>query len=380
MIMSTTPSLSTDELFMSQALRLAARGLYTTDPNPRVGCVIVKDGQILGEGWHQRAGEPHAEIFALRQAGERSRGATLYVTLEPCSHYGRTPPCMEAVVAAGITRVVAAMADPNPLVAGKGLQRLREAGIEVTCGIYEAEARALNQGFVSRMVRGRPWVCCKLAMSLDGRTALSSGISKWITGAQARDDVQALRARCSAIVTGIGTILEDDPSLNVRVIDSPANQNDRLPRQPLRVVLDSALRISPEARVLHVPGRVLLVCAENAIANEDLLKNPVVSLLPLPLTSKGLDLHELIVQLAKADCNEVLVEAGATLSGAFLRSGLVDELWIYVAPKVLGHLASPLFFLDSIDLMSDAPTLELIDATPFGQDIRLRYRTQVVSA
>lgn len=367
---------SNDLLYMAQALRLAEQGLYTTDPNPRVGSLLVKDGQVIGQGWHQRAGEPHAEVYALRAAGEAARGATLYVTLEPCSHHGRTPPCAEAVVGAGIARAVVAMRDPNPLVGGRGLERLRQAGIQVTLGVLEAQARALNPGFVSRMERGRPWVRCKLAMSLDGRTAMASGESFWITGPAARRDVQRLRARSSAIITGIGTVLQDDPALTVRAAElGLAGVEDSALRQPLRVVVDSGLRIRPDARLVGLPGDILLAHGPGVDpAKRQTLAERGAQLLELPKAADGgLDLRVLLEELARRGCNEVLVEAGAQLSGAFVRAGLVDELWVYQAPKLLGSAARPLLWMPGIERMDQALALHLQDLRRIGQDLRLIF-------
>lgn len=374
-----TGSNNCPEQFMAQALQLAEQGLYTTDPNPRVGCLVVKDGQIVGRGWHRRAGEPHAEVHALREAGEQARGATLYVTLEPCSHHGRTPPCAEAVIRSGVARVVAAMRDPNPLVAGRGLDMLRQAGIETQVGVLEAQARELNIGFVSRMERGRPWVRCKLAMSLDGRTAMASGESFWITGPAARRDVQRLRARSSAILTGVGTVLHDNPSLNVRSaeLDVPG-LDESLIRQPLRVVVDPSLRMPPDAKLLGLDGNALVVHGQSrGQASVQDFQARGIALLPLEEQDGGLDLRQLLEELAARGCNELLVEAGAGLSGAFLRAGLIDELWVYVAPKLMGSSARPLFGLPEITSMSDSLPLELRDVRRVGQDLRLIYAPAV---
>lgn len=332
-----------DHRFMALALQLAARGLYTTDPNPRVGCVLVNDGDLVGEGWHERAGEAHAEVHALRAAGERSVGATAYVTLEPCSHHGRTGPCAEALIKAGVARVVCAMVDPNPRVSGSGLRKLHAAGIVAESGLLQAQAEALNPGFIKRMTLGLPLVRLKLAMSLDGRTAMASGESKWITGAAARRDVQRLRARSSAILTGVGTVLADDPSLTVRAEDL----GGPVLRQPLRVIVDRQGRIPATAKVLHGPGEHL------------------VSASALP---------ELLRELAARGCNEVLVEAGAVLSGALMAASLVDELIVYIAPKLMGDNARALLSLPGIDQLGEALALDLIDVRQFGADVRLRYR------
>ena len=359
---------SADYRHMARALSLAQRGLYSTDPNPRVGCVLVREGEIVGEGWHERAGEAHAEIHALRQAGERARGATAYVTLEPCCHHGRTPPCSTALLDAGVARVVAAMADPNPRVAGQGLAQLREAGVVVTCGLLETEARALNPGFILRMTAGRPAVRLKLAMSLDGRTALASGESQWLTGAPARQDVQRLRARSSAILTGIGTLLADDPGLNVRLPDAP--------RQPLRVILDSALRTPPTAKTLQLPGRVLIFTAVTDSGLHAPLQAAGAHLIVTPCAGPGLglDLHTVMAELARRECNEIHVECGPTLAGALLQAHLVDELLLYMAPILLGDQARALFQLPELMRMQERHALEIVETRAVGRDWRLRLR------
>ena len=362
-----------DTRHMARALQLARRGLYSTAPNPRVGCVVVADGQVVGEGWHQRAGEPHAEVHALRQAGARARGATVYVTLEPCSHQGRTPPCADALVNAGVARVVVAMTDPNPQVAGQGLARLRAAGIEATAGVLEAEAEALNPGFYKRMRQGLPLVRLKLAMSLDGRTAMASGESQWITGAAARSDVQRLRARSGAVVTGIGTVIADDPALNVRLRDmGPLGDNAAPVVQPLRVVLDSALRIQPEARLFQNEGACLVVTTGMGQSVQPgtvaaLLERgvDVVSLADTP----PLALAPVLRLLAERQINDVLVEAGPTLAGAFIEQGLVDELWLYQAPTLLGSLARPLVNLE-LTRMQEQRRLRVLDRRQIGDDLR----------
>jgi diaminohydroxyphosphoribosylaminopyrimidine deaminase/5-amino-6-(5-phosphoribosylamino)uracil reductase len=358
---------SDDYKYMARALQLAERGLYSTHPNPRVGCVVVKQGQVLGEGWHERAGGPHAEIHALQQAGARAAGATLYVTLEPCCHHGRTPPCTDAVKAAGVKRVIAAMEDPNPQVAGNGLRVLQEAGIEVSSGVLAAEAEALNCGFVMRMRAGRPWVRAKLAMSLDGRTALASGESRWITGAEARRDVHRLRARSSAIMTGVDTVLSDDPSLTVRLDD------DEIPHPPLRVVLDSRLRTPPQARLLGLPGDTLILTGETSAAGAAALGTGV-EVTGLPLADGRLDLAAVLQYLGSREINEVHLEAGATLCGALLAAGLVDELVIYLAPHLMGDAARGLFSLPGLERMEDRIGLEILDIRAVGKDWRITAR------
>jgi diaminohydroxyphosphoribosylaminopyrimidine deaminase/5-amino-6-(5-phosphoribosylamino)uracil reductase len=354
-----------DHRFMTQALRLAERGLYTTSPNPRVGCVIVKDGRVVGEGWHERAGEPHAEVHALRQAGEAARGADVYVTLEPCSHYGRTPPCANALLEAGVARVVAAMADPNPLVAGKGLRLLRGQGIQTQSGLLENEARELNRGFVSRMTRGQPWVTAKIAASLDGRTALANGASQWITGSAARSDVQRWRARSCAILTGIGTVLADDPQMTVREFD--------IGRQPLRVVVDSQLRITLDRKILQ-GGNTLLACLPGQADKADTLRAAGVTMLELPESNGQVNLQALLQELAQRGINEVLAEAGSVLNGVLLQQGLVDELLLYYAPTLLGAGARGMFDLEPLIAMAQRIDLDILALDRVGQDIRVRAR------
>ncbi len=359
-----------DSRFMARALGLARRGTYTTMPNPRVGCVLVRDGQLLAEGWHRRTGEAHAEINALAAAGERAAGSTAYVTLEPCSHTGKTGPCCEALLAAGIGRLVYGMEDPNPRVAGQGLERLRAAGVQVDGPLLEDDARALNPGFIKRMERGLPLVRCKLAMSLDGRTAMASGESQWITGRRAREDVQRLRARSCAVISGIDTLLADNAALSVRAeelgLDDAA---DIAARQPLRVILDSRRRLPRDARLLEQPTPVLLVHA--GTTGDDGEPWPdFVDTLALPGRDGRVDLPGLLRELARRECNEVLVECGATLAGSFLRQGLLDELVIYMAGKLLGSRARPLFELP-LDTMAAQLPLSIRDIRAVGSDWRI---------
>lgn len=364
---------SADRMHMARALELAARGLYSTDPNPRVGCVLVRDGRTVGEGWHERAGEAHAEVAALRAAGAAARGATAYVTLEPCRHHGRTPPCVDALLAAGVARVVAAMEDPDPRNAGAGLAALRAAGVRVESGVLAAQAEALNPGFVMRHRQGRPYVRCKMAMTLDGRTATAAGESRWITGAAARRDVQRLRARSSAIMTGIGTVLADDPSLTVRLDELALEKGQTAPAlQPLRVVLDSALRMPEDARLLTQPGKTLIATA--ASASSQRLAGPEVEVFSCPGADGRVDARALLAVLARREVNELLLEAGSILSGAMLRERLVDELVIYVAPKLLGDAARGLFTLPGLDRLAQAPTLEIADVRAVGGDWRIVAR------
>jgi len=364
-----------DRQWMSRALTLAARGLYTTEPNPRVGCVLVKGEQVVGEGWHVQAGEGHAEVNALAQAGEQARGATAYVTLEPCSHVGKTPPCADALIAAGVSRVVAAMQDPNPLVAGNGLQRLRDAGIEVTCGLLEEQARELNPGFIKRMQLGLPWVRVKLAMSLDGRTAMASGESKWITGPAARSDVQRLRARSGAVISGADSVLLDDSALTVRASElglSDEEASAAVQRQPLRVLIDSLRRVPLEQRFFRESGPTLVISTSAEQAAES-YQSIGSELLALPGDDGKVDLPTVLRTLAERGCNEVLVEAGAALSGAFWRAGLVDELIVYMAPRLLGSQARPLMQLP-FESMSEAMDVAVSDMRAIGQDWRITAR------
>jgi diaminohydroxyphosphoribosylaminopyrimidine deaminase/5-amino-6-(5-phosphoribosylamino)uracil reductase len=361
-----------DERFMSRALALARRGLYTTDPNPRVGCVLVRHGEIVGEGWHQRAGQAHAEVNAILAAGARADGATAYVSLEPCRHQGRTGPCTQALAAAGVRRVVAAMTDPDPRTAGQGLEALRGAGIQVLCGLLEDQARDLNPGFIMRHTRGRPFVRIKMAMSLDGRTAMADGQSKWITGSSARRDVQRLRARSSAILTGIGTLLADDPSLTVR----PAELGEDVAiRQPLRVVVDRRLRTPVDASLLRQPGATLIVTGnDQAEHSRRALTDAGAEILSLSPSGGGGELAALMAALAERGINEVLVEAGATLGGALLTEELVDEIVLYMAPVLLGDAARGLFHLPQIRTLAQGLALDVTDVRSVGSDWRITAR------
>jgi diaminohydroxyphosphoribosylaminopyrimidine deaminase/5-amino-6-(5-phosphoribosylamino)uracil reductase len=354
-----------DHAAMARALQLAARGLNTTSPNPRVGCVLMRDDRIIGEGWHARAGEPHAEIHALRQAGEAALGATAYVTLEPCSHFGRTPPCADALIEAGVARVVIAMEDPNPLVAGRGLARLRAAGIITEHGLLAAEAEEINIGFVSRMSRGRPWVRLKAAATLDGKTALNNGASQWITGPAARADGHRWRARACAILTGIGTVRADDPQLTVR--DLPCS------RQPLRVLVDATLAVSPAARILQ--GEPILVAtASTDPARTQALRECGHEVLVLPNAAGKVDLPRLMSELGTRGLNEVHVEAGFKLNGSLMREGCVDELLLYLAPMLAGDAAQGLFNLPELASLQDATRLDIRDLRTIGPDLRLIAR------
>lgn len=350
---------------MSRALLLADRGLYTTMPNPRVGCVIVKDGKIVGEGVHLKAGEPHAEVLALRQAGDQAAGAIAYVTLEPCSHHGRTPPCVEALVKAKIAQVVIAMQDPNPLVSGQGVAYLQKRGIQANVGLMQAEAQALNAGFISRMVHQKPFVRCKIAASLDGKTALTNGQSQWITGAAARNDVQRWRAQSCAILTGIGTVLQDNPSLTVRALD--------IGRQPVKVVVDSQLRMPLEAKILQ-QGQLIIAYAIDPHHQAEKLTAMGVELFCIPNEQQQVCLNTLLVKLGEKGFNELMVEAGEALNGALLTQRLVDELLLYYAPKLMGTHAKGMFNLPLFDSMQQSLALELLDVRQVGADIRIRAR------
>ena len=358
--------------FMARALRLAEKGRYTTHPNPRVGCVIVKQDHVIGEGYHKRAGEPHAEINALLAVNESPAGATVYVTLEPCSHTGKTPPCADALIDAGVSRVVIAMQDPNPEVAGQGIKRLQDAGITVDAGLLEAQARKLNPGFIKRMEQGLPWLRLKLAMSLDGRTAMASGESKWITGSAARHDVQKLRASADAILTGIGTVLADDPALNVRLEPAELDIEGEV-RQPLRVVVDSHLKMPFDAQLMRLNGDTIIATRAD---NDDKLLNAFQSLgvqiVPIETAEdKHVNLHGLLATLAKQEINEVHVEAGATLCGALIQQKLVDEIIIYMAPILMGSDAKGLLNLPGLTAMSDKIALNIEDMRAIDKDWRL---------
>ena len=382
-----------DRRAMGRALELAARGLETTHPNPRVGCVIAQGEEIVGEGWHERAGEPHAEVNALRAAGSKAVGATAYVTLEPCSHHGRTPPCVDALIAARVARVIFAAEDPNPRVSGEGADALRRAGIAAEAGLLAAEAAELNPGFLKRMRSGRPWVRLKLAMSLDGRTALANGASQWITGEAAREDVQHWRARSSAILTGIGTVLADDPRLDVRLPDPPSGP----PRpQPLRVVLDSRLQFPPDARMFVAGGPVLIMTVasqgggdinrraarhaqlvERGAAIEEVsVARPGSPAEPRDVTdgTAHASLPDVLDHLGRREINELWVEAGPRLAGALLEQSLVDEFIIYIAPKLLGPQARPLVAMDELRQLQDAPGFTVVETRQMGEDVRLRMR------
>jgi diaminohydroxyphosphoribosylaminopyrimidine deaminase / 5-amino-6-(5-phosphoribosylamino)uracil reductase len=363
-------------VYMARAITLAKQGLYSTDPNPRVGCVLVKDGQIVGEGFHVRAGEGHAEVNALRAAGENARGATAYVTLEPCSHFGRTPPCADGLMGAGVTKVVCAMQDPNPLVAGNGFAKLRAAGIDVLSGVLESQARALNPGFIKRMQTGLPFVRIKMASSLDGRTAMHSGESQWITGPAARADVQKFRARSSAIICGVDSVLLDDPALTVRASELILDAGTAAPQQqPLRVVLDSQGRMPVSAKLLNQLGKTLLV----GITGQQYAPVANAERICLPADANGrVALNTLLLELGKRQCNEVLVETGATLAGAFIQAGLCDEIVHYLAPCLMGSEARPVFALPFTQ-MAERLFVQIQDVRQLGEDMRLTYGLKSVN-
>ncbi|NOZ53544.1 MAG: bifunctional diaminohydroxyphosphoribosylaminopyrimidine deaminase/5-amino-6-(5-phosphoribosylamino)uracil reductase RibD [Gammaproteobacteria bacterium] len=394
---------------MARAIELAERGLYTAKPNPRVGCVLVKDDAILAEGWHRRAGGPHAEIVALQQAGDTAVGATAYLNLEPCSHHGRTPPCADALIKARLQRVVVSMLDPNPLVAGNGLRKLKQAGIAVECGMEQAAAERINPGFIKRMQQQLPYVRCKIAMSLDGRTAMASGESRWITGADARTDVHHWRASSAAIMTGIGTVLADNPSLNVRFGDAPhssppyADQNTKKTAQwggheqhllssscrnkynqaidfqdqdqPLRVVLDSQLRMPVDATLLQIPGQTLIYTLNDNQQKIAALQHRDAEVCVLPSAEKRLTLSRVLIDLAKREVNDVLLEAGACLNGAMLMADLVDELIFYIAPSIMGDQALGAFHLPEITQMVQKRVLSIVDTRQIGGDWRIIARS-----
>jgi diaminohydroxyphosphoribosylaminopyrimidine deaminase/5-amino-6-(5-phosphoribosylamino)uracil reductase len=369
--MTAAFDLQFDEQMMQRALVQAQRGLYTTDPNPRVGCVLVRDHQVIGEGFTSPVGGPHAEVNALRAAGEAARGATAYVTLEPCSHHGRTPPCSDALISAGVKRVVYAVSDPNPQVNGDGAAALRAAGIEVACGLLESAAREINIGFFHRMTHGMPWVTIKLGSSLDGKIALANGVSQWITGEASRNDVQRQRARSSAIMTGVGTVLADDPRLTVRASDI-----DMLGRHPWRVVCDSQLRTLPTARLFKEAGSILIATTSEDEARIAKLVAGGAEVLQIAADGAGhVDLHAVLKLLATRGCNELLVEAGPELSGRLVELGLVNELLVYMAPMVLGSDARSMLKLPSITTMEQRWNFSLHECAQIGGELRLRLRS-----
>ncbi len=364
-----------DHAYMAQALRLAEKGLYTTRTNPRVGCVIVKHAEVIGEGFHVSPGEPHAEVNAIQSCSKETEGATVYVTLEPCSHHGKTPPCIESLIAAKVRRVVAAMQDPNPQVDGKGLEYLREHNIETTCDILKNESAELNKGFVQRMTKARPYVTVKSAMSIDGRTALQSGESKWISSEQSREDVQKLRARSCVIMTGIDTVIQDDPRLNVRLKKEELDSHNNI-EQPIRVVLDTKLRISPKAKILNIPGQTIIYtcCKDNKKYQDLISKNVEVVIVS---AKKGrVDFIDVMSHLSERGVNEVLVEAGPTLIGGLMEDELVDEMIIYMAPHIMGDSSRGLVKLESIVNMQERINLQIVQTRKIGNDIKLQLKVQ----
>ena len=352
---------------MARALQLAARGQYSSHPNPMVGCVLVNDGEVVGEGWHERAGEPHAEINALREAGDKAQGAAAYVSLEPCAHHGKTPPCAEALIAAGISKVIAAMEDPYEEVAGRGLEALREGGVETDVGLMQSAAETLNAGFISRVTRGRPVVRLKIAASLDGAIAMESGESRWITGSEAREDVQELRARSGAIMTGIGTVLADDPSLNVR-----SSSIDMQGKQPLRVVLDSRLRMPLTAQMLTLPGETLVCCTAGTDGSR--LCDAGASVQEFGAHGDVVNVFEVLAALAEREINDVLVEAGPQLAGYLLEKDLIDELVIYQSPHIMGSNTRGMFTTPAWSALADRRTLEITDTRRVGSDTKITAR------
>ncbi len=352
---------------MARALQLATRGQYTAHPNPMVGCVLVRDGDVVGEGWHEFAGDAHAEINALEAAGDTAQGATAYVTLEPCAHHGKTPPCADALVAAGVTRVVAALQDPFREVAGRGLARLADAGIETEVGLMATPAAELNQGFISRVTRGRPFVTLKVAASIDGAIAMASGESQWITGPEAREDVQRLRARSGAILTGIGTVLADDPSLTVRTPEI-----DTGGRQPLRVILDSRLRMSPSARMLTLPGQTMVCCTPGRDA--DALREAGAEVVEFSAEDGVVSVPEVLAELGRRGVNDLLVEAGPGVAGYLLEKDCLDELVIYQSPHIMGSSTRGMFLTPSWTELADRRALDIVEVRNIGVDTRIRAR------
>ena len=371
---NTTAFTPADHAAMREALALAGQAVGLTEPNPRVGCVLLDaHGQVIGRGHTQQAGGPHAEVMALRDAaarGHATQGATAYDTLEPCSHHGRTPPCCDALLAAGIARVVSAVTDPNPLVAGQGLARLRAQGVQVESGLLGDAARELNIGFFSRMVRGRPWVRLKAATSLDGRSALDNGVSQWITGEAARADGHVFRKRAGALLTGVGTVLDDDPRLDVRLVETM--------RQPLRVIVDSKLETPPNARILDAPGSVLIYAAAPDAARRGALEARGAQIALAPGPNGKVDLPAMLADLAARGINELHVEAGHKLNGSFVREGLVDEFLIYMAPKLLGA-GRELAAFGPLERLQDGPALRFVSVTPVGNDLRLIARPETIA-
>ena len=370
--------LKSDVFFMQKAIDLARKGLYSTKPNPAVGCVLVKDGIIVGEGWHQKAGQPHAERVALANAGEKAQGSTAYVTLEPCSHFGRTPPCADGLIEAKVARVVVAMRDPNPLVSGQGIQRVENAGIEVVVGVLEAEAKAINLGFIRKMEKQLPFVRLKMASSLDGRTAMNNGESHWITGEESRREVHKMRALSGALITGIGTVLADDPSLTVRLTDEELAELNLTQENchPIRVVLDPNLSMPTDAKMLSLPGRTILMTSKETTDRApelvEILHNQGIEMVAVSAQDDHLDIESILHYLAEVEnINDVMVESGAIVAGAFMQSGLVNELHSFIAPSLMGNAAKPMFVLPGIDSMEQKMNFQIQSMDRFGDDVRL---------
>jgi len=357
-----------DHRFMARALKLADKGVFTTHPNPRVGCVITKNGVVVGEGYHKFAGQAHAEIHALKQAGKYARGSTLYVNLEPCCHHGRTPPCTDAIIKSGVSRVVIAMEDPNPLVNRAGISVLKKAGIIVETGINHDRAMRLNRGFIKRIIEGKPWVTLKIAVSLDGKTALQSGDSQWITSEPARLDAHRLRAASSAILTGVGTVLRDDPEMTARVPE--------VERQPLRVILDSRLSTPANAKILNAKGAALIMTAPNMLSDAEIYPQKNVEVIGVPMKGSAIDINEVLLELGRREVNDLMLEAGSRLSGALLEQSMVDEVVVYMAPDLLGSDARGMFRIPGIEEMHDKHLLEFTDIRKVGRDIRLNLQTR----
>jgi len=369
---------SLDFQWMTRAIELAKKGLYSTKPNPAVGCVLVKNGKIVGEGWHQQAGQPHAERIALAEAGKKAKGATAYVTLEPCSHFGRTPPCADGLVQAEVAKVIVAMKDPNPLVAGQGIKRIKDAGIDVHVGLLESEAKTVNLGFMNKMENQLPFVRLKIASSMDGRTAMENGESHWITGPESRAEVHKMRARCGALITGIGTVLADDPSLNVRLSDEALAELNLTQENchPIRVVLDPNLSMPLDAKMLSLPGKTILMTSRETVERSpevvDLILNQNIEMVAVAADEDRLDIESILRYLAtEADVNDVMVESGAIVAGAFMQSGLVNELHCFIAPSLMGDAAKPMFALPGIDSMNEKLNFTIQSMDRFGEDARI---------
>ena len=364
--------------YMQLAINLAKKGLYSTQPNPSVGCVIVKDGSIVGEGWHKKAGQPHAEKIALAKASGNTKGATVYVTLEPCSHFGRTPPCADALIEARVSKVVVAMLDPNPLVSGEGVQRLQKAGIEVVVGVLEDQAKSINLGFIKRMEKKLPFLRVKMASSLDGRTAMENGQSHWITGPESRQAVHRMRAQCGALITGIGTVLADDPSLTVRLPNEDLLEMNLTQENchPIRVVLDPNLSMPTDAKMLSLPGRTILMTSKETTERSpelvEMFHSKGIEMVAVAAQDDRLDIESILHYLAEVEeVNEVMVESGAIVAGAFMESGFVDELHCFIAPSLMGHCAKPMFVLPGIEEMDQKLNFTIQEMDKFGEDIRV---------